>query len=512
MIDLLGMPDFSGNTVDNGRLKLIQVLGSGGFGVVYKAIDKSGPTLRYCAAKCLRATASDREQLKRYDLEIYLHQKVSDHENILTFHRVFRDGNFLFLVLELCDGGDLFNAITRYNLYVGHEERIKAAILQIIDAVQYCHDHSVFHRDIKPENILVGRDGLDIRLADFGLATEKPTSTVYGVGSLTNMPPGDVALMSSSFHFLTNKAESMTKKRGQESHSTLYSDIWAIGVIMVNIVASITPWDVAVIDDDKRYAKFCADGRLATDDVVSSAFSDLLRRIFKLNPLERINLRQLREAILNIDTFYIQRALEDDSGVPHPFAYYSSEIHNARSNSGSSNTSYGIRYEGYQSQDHDPYLFSNPSSASTHSIEVTNAGLQATAIKIDLQNVISRDSSPSPPASSGLDTSLGQFLARYVVFGSMADASAATTSTASSGSTSDSRVLVTPETHACDPDIEIPALGSEEGVDKSKLSKLGVVAKGSHRLGKVPTRALCRVKAAVRRVRALASSKKLSEV
>ena len=511
MIDLLGMPNFSGRTVDNGRLKLIQVLGSGGFGVVYKALDKSGRTPRYCAAKCLRASVSDRELLKRYDLEIYLHRKVSGHENILTFYRVCRDGNFLFLVLELCDGGDLFNAITRRNLYVGHEERIKAAILQIIDAVQYCHDHSVFHRDIKPENILVGSDGLDIRVADFGLATEKRTSTIYGIGSLTNMPPGDVVLIYLSFHFLTSTAETMTKQKGQESHSTVYSDIWAIGVIMVNIVASITPWDVAVVDDDERYAKFCADGKLATDDVVSSAFSDILKRVFKSNPLDRINLRQLREAILNIDAFYIPKALEGGPGVPHPFAYYSSEIHNVRSNS--SDTPYGIRYEGYQSQDHGLYLFSNPSSeASTHPIEITNAGLGA-AIKVDLQSVISRDSSPS-----GLDTSLSQFLARYLVFGSIvtaSDASAsATTFAASSGSVSDSRVLVTPETHACDPDIEIPALDSQEGVDKSKLLKLREVPKDSRGLGKMasgPTRALCRVKAAVRRVRAFASLKKLSK-
>lgn len=526
MIDLLGMPDFSGNNIDSGRLKLLEVLGSGGFGVVYKAIDNSTPTPRYCAVKCLRASAFDREQLKRYDLEIYLHKKVSDHENILTFYRVCRSGSFLFLVLELCDSGDLFSAITRHNLYVGHEERTKAAILQIIDAVQHCHDNSIFHRDIKPENILVGPDGLDIRLADFGLATDKPTSMVFGIGSLGHMPPGEVVLISSSFHFLTSNVETMIDRKDDVYYSTLHSDIWAIGVIMVNIVASLTPWDIAAADDDERYAKYCADGTLNTDDIASSAFGDLLRKIFKLNPLDRITLPQIREAILSIDTFYVPNSLCDNPGVPHPFAYYPSGIYNVRNKSGSSDTTYGIQSEGYQFLDHGRYISPSPSSeASARFIEIVDTSPGANAITVDLQPVRSvrpRDSSPAPSSES--DTSLGlhsedyEFLARYLASGSNTATSAFTsapgaTSAASSGSISDSRTLVTPETHACDPDIDVPTLNSGDGIDQSGGSKLGGVPKyppGLDRVALRPTRALWRIKAAVRRLRAFASSKKLS--
>lgn len=186
------MPDLSDRIIEDGRLKLIEVVGSGSYGVVYRALDNTSPLhdRQYYAVKCLQKAALNEAQLACQYREIGLHTKVSGHPNVLTYHRICEDDLYLFVVLDLCTGGDVFDAITKKQIYHRDDYLAKTAILQLIDAVSSCHDAGVFHRDLKPENILCGPDGLDIRLADFGLATDKSTSRDFGCGSSVYMSPG----------------------------------------------------------------------------------------------------------------------------------------------------------------------------------------------------------------------------------------------------------------------------------------------------------------------------------
>jgi serine/threonine protein kinase len=93
-----------------------------------------------------------------------------------------------------CRGGDLFAAITKKHLFHSNGWLIKRAFIQLVDAVQYCHDLGVFHRDIKPENVLCSVDSANVRLADFGLSIRSPVCHDFGCGSSYYMSPGTSSL------------------------------------------------------------------------------------------------------------------------------------------------------------------------------------------------------------------------------------------------------------------------------------------------------------------------------
>ena len=181
-----------GRTVDGGRLRLVKVLGAGSSGVVFLALEQ---TLDYpngvvyavkCIARADRGTSQNHMQRR----ETAFHRSVSSHPNVLTLHRVFEEGRYVFFVLDYYSGGDLFKLITEGGCFRGNDEMVKKIFLQILDAVDACHKRGIYHRDIKPENILCSADRTKVCLADFGLATKSIFSSNFGAGSFSYMSPG----------------------------------------------------------------------------------------------------------------------------------------------------------------------------------------------------------------------------------------------------------------------------------------------------------------------------------
>ena len=185
------MPDFAGRTLDRGRYRVLNILGSGTYGKVYRVFDTAGsPKRGIFAIKCLNKSPRGSRADLLQEREFAHHKLVSGHPNIVTFHRCFSDGLYKYVVLDFCEGGDLFSAITEKRLFYGNGDLVKRAFVQLINAVEHCHALGVFHRDIKPENVLCSDDGTDIRLADFGLSIKSPASNDFGCGSLYYMSPG----------------------------------------------------------------------------------------------------------------------------------------------------------------------------------------------------------------------------------------------------------------------------------------------------------------------------------
>lgn len=93
-----------------------------------------------------------------------------DHPNILWLIDYFEDPKYVYLVLELCSGGELFDRIIANKYY--NEEDARMIFRQIISALHYCHSNGVVHRDLKPENFIMisPKDPFTLKIIDFGLS------------------------------------------------------------------------------------------------------------------------------------------------------------------------------------------------------------------------------------------------------------------------------------------------------------------------------------------------------
>ncbi|PFH52824.1 hypothetical protein AMATHDRAFT_56303 [Amanita thiersii Skay4041] len=284
------MPDFTGYLIDQGRLRLLESLGSGAYGKVYRAVDRTSPKSqrKHYAIKCLCKARPGSRQDEFQKREFTIHTLVGSHPNIVTLHKIISDDFFIYVVLDLYEGGDLFTAITEKKAFHMNDALVKRTFVQIIDAVHHCHEQGVFHRDIKPENVLISNDCTDICLADFGLSTMNHICADFGCGSSYYMSP-----------------ECIGKEINCGRYSTRHSDIWSLGVILTNMITGRNPWRFATTKDD-CFAAFLHDNNFLRQVLpISEGANSILKRIFELNPLCRISLPELRQEILKLDTFFL---------------------------------------------------------------------------------------------------------------------------------------------------------------------------------------------------------------
>src|SRR5688572_1209668 len=146
------------------NLDIIEVLGWGGMGVVYKCLQRD--LNRHVALKVLNPSlGSDLEFTRRFNGEARALAALN-HPNIVQVFEFGKDADLYFLVMEHVDGTSLRETIVKGGMPPPAALKI---VTQICVALEYAHERGVIHRDIKPENILLTRSG-EVKIADFGLA------------------------------------------------------------------------------------------------------------------------------------------------------------------------------------------------------------------------------------------------------------------------------------------------------------------------------------------------------
>ncbi|KAF9484022.1 Pkinase-domain-containing protein [Pholiota conissans] len=418
------MPDFTGRILDNGRFELREALGAGAYGKVYRAMEapkSSSNKPKYYAVKCLNKPAPGSHTDVLQQREFSLHKLVSGHPNIVTFHEAFSDEHFVYVVLDLCPGGDLFSAITEKRLFHNNGRLIKSTFIQLIDAVQHCHDLGVFHRDIKPENVLCSYDGTDIRLADFGLSIKSPLCHDFGCGSSYYMSP-----------------ECIGREVRTGNYSTRHNDVWALAVILTNMVTGRNPWRYATGEDD-CFAAFMKDNDFLKQALpISSGVNTILKKVFVINPLRRMTLPTMRRKILELNAFFMDD--RDISGKAIiPAKAHASTVRCPPSSillvSSSESTSSDEQYVFPSPVDQHPELEANPHLKLPHAnvLRASNLGdfiIGGTESTHSLRVPSSAPSSGPSSASSGLE----------------------------------SKGPITPATHPVHPDLSVPEILEDEGL------------------------------------------------
>jgi serine/threonine protein kinase len=154
------------------QLEILECLGRGGMGVVYKARQKS--LNRLVALKLLAPErVRDPKFADRFAREAQALAALN-HPNIVTIYDFGQAGGFYFLLMEFVDGVNLRQLLRTRKLT---PEEALAVVPPLCDALQYAHDRGIVHRDIKPENLLLDKEGR-VKVADFGIAKMLSTDVV----------------------------------------------------------------------------------------------------------------------------------------------------------------------------------------------------------------------------------------------------------------------------------------------------------------------------------------------
>lgn len=142
-------------------------MGSGGFGTVYAGEEMPGK--KPVAIKCIsQKRIKDIKVKKKLYTEVDIHRSLK-HKNIVEFKGVFQDENYVYILLELCPNGTVFDMLKKHNPF--NEAQAALIVKQLLEALKYLHERRIIHRDLKLQNLLIDAEG-NMKLADFGLSAQ----------------------------------------------------------------------------------------------------------------------------------------------------------------------------------------------------------------------------------------------------------------------------------------------------------------------------------------------------
>ncbi|KAK1363484.1 Calcium-dependent protein kinase 28 [Heracleum sosnowskyi] len=255
------------------RYTVGKLLGHGQFGYTYSATDNTTGNLvavkKIDKNKMVQPIAV--EDVKR---EVKILQALSGHENVVQFYNAFEDENFVYIAMELCEGGELLDRILSKKDSRYSEKDAAQVVRQMLRVAAECHLNGMVHRDMKPENFLFksSKEDSPLKATDFGLSDFiKPGKKFKDiVGSAYYVAP-----------------EVLKRKSGPES------DVWSIGVITYILLCGRRPfWDKTEEGIFREVLRNKPDFQRKPWPTISNSATDFVKKLLVKDPRTRLTAAQ----------------------------------------------------------------------------------------------------------------------------------------------------------------------------------------------------------------------------
>ncbi|KAI6182162.1 Non-specific serine/threonine protein kinase [Aphelenchoides bicaudatus] len=247
-------------------------IGRGSFSTCKKCVHKT--TKAEYAVKIIDKSKRDPSE----EIDILL--RHSHHAGIIRLFAVYDDGNSVYLVQELCRGGELLDHIFKAKYFDEHEAAL--IMLKLAQILAYLHSNQIVHRDLKPSNIMFLRpntkDPEDLRLIDFGFA------------KLLRSENGLLMTPCFTAQFV---APEVLKKQGYDQGA----DVWSLGVLLFAMLGGEAPFATKPTDEPSKILQRFGEGKITMTgprwDKVSDLAKDLVQRMLNVDVNRRITAKEI---------------------------------------------------------------------------------------------------------------------------------------------------------------------------------------------------------------------------